>query len=97
MVAQCYVISCQLLMLVLSFLLVLASPHLGDSQAETITAAVFGTRRLVGEGDSVTLSCLAPRDWILCAWRAPGGEKFCLLRLEEGSEVELCGNITTSG
>ena len=97
MVAQCYVMSCHLLMLVLSILLVLASSTMGDSQAKTITAAVFGTRRLVGEGDSVTLSCLAPRDWILCAWRAPGGERFCLLRLEEGSEVELCGNITTQG
>ena len=88
---------CQLPMVVLSILLVLASSYMADSQAKTITAAVFGTRRLVGEGDPVTLSCLAPRDWILCAWRAPGGEKFCLLRLEEGSEVELCGNNTTPG
>ena len=85
------------LMLVLYILLGLSSCHLADSQDKTITAAVFGTRSLVGEGDPVTLSCVAPRDWILCAWKAPGGERFCLLRLEDGNEVELCGNTTTPG
>ena len=87
----------QLLMVVLYILLGLSSCHLADSLDKTITAAVFGTRRLVGEGEAVTLSCVAPRDWILCAWKAPGGEKFCLLRLEDGHDVELCGNTTTPG
>ena len=87
----------QLLMVVLYILLGLSSCHLADSQDKTITAAVFGTRSLVGEGEPVTLSCVAHRDWILCAWKAPGGEKFCLLRLEDGNEVELCGNKTTPG
>ena len=84
-------------MVALYILLVLSFCHLADSQDKTITAAVFGTRRLVREGDWVTLSCLAPRDWILCAWQAPSGEKFCLLRLEDGNDVELCGNNTISG
>lgn len=87
----------QLLMTVLVILLVFASCQLADSLDNTITAAVFGTRRLVGEGEPVTLSCLAPRDWLLCAWQAPGGDTFCLLRLEDGKEVELCGNNTTQG
>ena len=82
------------LMVVLYILLGLSSCHLADSRDKTITAAVFGTRSLVGEGEGVTLSCVAPRDWILCAWKAPGGERFCLLRLEDGNEVELCGNKT---
>ena len=87
------------LMLFPCLLLVLSSRHLAqaDSEKKTIRAAVFGVRELVGEGDPVTLSCLAPRDWILCAWRAPGGQKFCLLRLEGGQDVELCGNKTTPG
>ena len=87
----------KVLMVVLYILLGLSSCHLADSRDKTITAAVFGTRRLVGEGEAVTLSCVAPRDWILCAWQAPGGEKFCLLRLEDGNDVELCGNTTTQG
>ena len=44
-------------MVFLYILLVLSSSDLADSQDKTITAAVFGTRVLVGEGDSVTLSC----------------------------------------
>ena len=89
----------QVLMLFPCLLLVLSSRHpaLADSEKKTVRAAVFGVRELVGEGDPVTLSCLAPRDWILCAWRAPGGQKFCLLRLEGGQDVELCGNKTTPG
>ena len=89
----------QALMLFPCLLLVLSSRHpaLADSEKKTVRAAVFGVRELVGEGDPVTLSCLAPRDWILCAWRAPGGQKFCLLRLEGGQDVELCGNKTTPG
>ena len=87
----------QILMVFLYILLVLSSSDLADSQDKTITAAVFGTRVLVGEGDSVTLSCPAPRDWILCAWQAPAGERFCLLRLEDGNDVELCGNNTSPG
>ena len=51
-------------------------------------------RVVARQGENVTLSCHASHPWFLCLWVAPGEEKLCSIREEEGAEHrQVCGGV----
>ena len=67
----------------LLLLLLLSGECVGDySDTAVIQTSRVKLRHLVTEGSQVRLSCGAGRPWMLCLWKSPINQNFCVLNLE---------------